>query len=114
MDTPMDQLPQVPPPGTSPRSSNSWSRCDQPVARVAPIATTTCQVCSKCIDKGEWQLGLMFIHTEGFMLMEWHHLQCSKVLQGSDLSDVLHAVQSEMTPAQKQEFQVACQKVASP
>ncbi|KAG7389559.1 hypothetical protein PHYPSEUDO_010204 [Phytophthora pseudosyringae] len=104
-------LPQVPPPGTSPRSSNSWSRCDQAVARVAPIATTTCQVCSKCIAKGEWQLGLMFIHVEGFMLMEWYHLQCSKSLQGSGLSDVLHTVQSEMTPAQKQEFQLACQKV---
>ncbi|KAG7400468.1 hypothetical protein PHYBOEH_005496 [Phytophthora boehmeriae] len=113
MATPIEQLPQVPPPGTSPRSSTSWSRCDQAVARVAPIATTTCQVCSSCIAKGEWQLGLMFIHVEGFMLMEWYHLQCSKTLQGSGLSDVLETVQSEMNPAQKKEFQSACQKVSA-
>ncbi|KAF4317032.1 hypothetical protein BBO99_00002880 [Phytophthora kernoviae] len=81
MATPIEQLPQVPPPGTSPRSSTSWSRCDQAVARVAPIATTTCQ--------------------------------CSKTLQGSGLSDVLETVQSEMSPAQKKEFQLACQKVAA-
>lgn len=108
----MDQLPQVPPPGTSPRTSNSWSRCDQAVARVAPITTTTCQVCSKRIVKDEWQLGLMFIHVEGFMLMEWHHLQCFKSLQGSGLSNVLETVQSEMTPAQRKEFQLACEKAA--
>ncbi|RQM15987.1 hypothetical protein DD237_004458 [Peronospora effusa] len=108
----MDQFPQVPPPGTSPRTSNSWSRCDQAVARVAPIATTTCQVCSKCIAKDEWQLGLMFIHVEGFMVMEWHHLHCFKSLQGSGLSDVFETVQIEMTPAQKKDFQLACQKAA--
>lgn len=47
------------------------------------------------------------------MLMEWYHLQCSKSLQGSGLSDVLQTVQSEMTPAQKEEFQAACQKAAA-
>ncbi|RLN95235.1 hypothetical protein BBJ28_00024834 [Nothophytophthora sp. Chile5] len=113
MATEMQQLPQVPPPGTGPRSSGAWSRCDQAVARVAPIATTTCQVCSACIAKGQWQLGLMFIHVEGFMLMEWYHLQCTKSLPGGGLSDVLETVQSEMTPAQKQEFQAACQQVAA-
>ncbi|KAJ8524083.1 hypothetical protein ON010_g17035 [Phytophthora cinnamomi] len=110
----MDQLPNVPPPGTSPRTSSSWSRCEQAVARVAPIATTTCQVCSKRIAEGEWQLGLMFVHVEGFMLMEWHHLQCSKSLQGSGLSDILESAQSEMTQAQKQEFQLACHNAPTP
>ncbi|KAF1772122.1 Zinc finger, PARP-type [Phytophthora cactorum] len=117
MDIRMDELPQVPPPGTtSPRSSlsSSWRRCEHPVARIAPIATTTCQVCSKCIAKGDWQLGLMFIHVEGIMIMEWYHPQCSESLQGSDLTDVLQTVQSEMTPEQKKEFQLAFQKVASP
>ncbi|KAL3656874.1 hypothetical protein V7S43_018215 [Phytophthora oleae] len=110
----MDQLPQVPPPGTSPRSSNSWSRCDKPVARVAPTNTTTCQVCSNSIAPGEWQLGLMYIHVEGFMLMEWYHLRCSKSLQGSGLENVLETVQSEMTATQKQEFHLACQHIANP
>ena len=109
----MDELPQAPSSGTSPRSSNSWSRCDQAVARVAPIATTTCQVCSKGIAQGEWQLGLMFIHVEGYMLMEWYHLQCSKSLQGNGLSDVLQTVQSEMTEAQKEVFQLACQEASA-
>ncbi|GMF53144.1 unnamed protein product [Phytophthora fragariaefolia] len=110
----MDQLPNTPPPGTSPRSSSSWSRCDQAVARVAPIATTTCQVCSKCIAKGEWELGLMFVHTDGFMLMEWYHLQCSKSLQGSDLSSIFESAQSEMTQMQKEEFQMASQDATTP
>ncbi|CEG36030.1 conserved hypothetical protein [Plasmopara halstedii] len=104
----LSQRPQV---GTSPRLSNSWSRCDQAVARVAPISTTTCQVCSNCIAKGEWQLGLMFIHVEGFMLMEWFHLQCFKSLQGNGLTNVLQSVQNEMTTSQKQDFQLACQKM---
>lgn len=98
-------------PNTCPRLRTSWSRCDQAVARAAPIATTTCQVCSKCVAKGEWQLGLMFIHIEGFMLMEWYHLQCSLSLQGSGLDNVLEAVQSEMSPAQKEEFQLAYQNL---
>ncbi|EGZ16900.1 hypothetical protein PHYSODRAFT_330947 [Phytophthora sojae] len=110
----MDQLPDAPPPGTSPRSSSSWSRCDQAVARVAPIATTTCQVCSQRIAKGEWQLGLMFVHLEGFMLMEWYHLQCSKSLQSSGLSGILESAQSEMTQEQKLEFQLACQNATTP
>ena len=54
----------------------------------------------------------MFVHVEGFMLMEWYHLHCFKSLQDSRLSDVLEAVQREMTPAQKKEFQLACQKAA--
>ncbi|EEY61203.1 uncharacterized protein PITG_01455 [Phytophthora infestans T30-4] len=106
----MDELPQVPPPGTSPRSSSSWLRSDDPVARVTPIATTTCQVCSRSIAKGEWQLGFMFIHVEGFMITEWYHLRCSESLY---TSDVLQNVQSEMTSEQKQEFQLAYQKVAN-
>lgn len=105
------ELPHISPIDASPRSSTSWSRCDQAVARVAPIATTTCQICSKYIARGGWQLGLMFIHVEGFMLMEWIHLQCSKSLEGSGLTNIFQSVQSEMTPAQKQDFQLACQKI---
>ncbi|CAI5731172.1 unnamed protein product [Hyaloperonospora brassicae] len=113
MTTQVGEFPRPLSSGPRPRSGTSWSRCDQAVARVAPSATTTCQVCSKRIGQGEWQLGLMFIHVEGYMLMEWYHLQCSKSLQGNGLSDVLETVQSEMTDGQKQVFRLACQEASA-
>lgn len=53
----------------------------------------------------------MFIHVEGFMLMEWYHLQCSFCIPGGGLQDVLETVQSEMTPTQKQQFQAVYEKL---
>lgn len=87
------------------RSRSAWSRCEEAVARVAPTSTTTCQACSSCIAHGEWQLGLMFIHVEGFMLMEWYHVRCAAEMPGAALLDVLAAVQSDMTPQQRSQFQ---------
>lgn len=103
-----DSMPPPPPPRA--RGRSAWSRCDEPVARVAPTATTTCQVCSSAIAQGAWQLGVMFIHVEGFMLMEWYHLECSEGIPGGD---VLEAVQTEMTPAQRLQFRAAYEKLAS-
>lgn len=105
------EMPPPPPPRA--RGRSAWSRCDEAVARIAPTSTTTCQVCSSAIAQGEWQLGVMFIHIEGFMLMEWYHLQCSVCIPGGGLHDVLENVQSEMTPAQKQQFQAAYECLTS-
>lgn len=99
------EMPPPPPPRT--RGRSAWSRCDEAVARTAPTSTTTCQVCSKAIEQGEWQLGLMYIHIEGFMLMEWYHIECSSSIPGASLSDLLENVQSEMSPSQRQQFQAA-------
>lgn len=102
------EMPPPPPPRA--RGRSAWSRCDEAVARIAPTATTTCQVCSSAIAQGAWQLGAMFIHVEGFMLMEWYHLECSAGIPGGD---VLETVQSEMSPAQRLQFQAAYEKLAS-
>lgn len=104
------EMPPPPPPRA--RGRSAWSRCDEAVARIAPTSTTTCQVCSSAIAQGEWQLGAMFIHVEGFMLMEWYHLQCSVGIPGGGLHDVLENVQSEMTPAQQQQFQAAYERLS--
>jgi hypothetical protein len=92
------------------RRRSAWSRCDEVVARTAPTETTTCQVCSATIARGDWQLGLMFIHVEGFMLMEWHHVACMARVPGVVLDELLATVQSEMAAEQKEEFQVAVAK----
>lgn len=89
---------------TRPRGRSAWSRCDQAVARIAPIGTTTCQVCGQSIAQGQWQLGLMFIHVEGFMLMEWYHLQCATRMPAAGLRELIETVQQEMTPEQRQDF----------
>lgn len=98
---------------TRPRGRSAWSRCDQAVARIAPISTTTCQVCGAQIAQGAWQLGLMFIHVEGFMLMEWYHLQCAKRMPGAGLAELIETVQTEMTPEQKQDFCAAFNEAAA-
>lgn len=100
-------------PAARPRGRSAWSRCDQAVARIAPLSTTTCQVCGMPIAEGSWQLGLMFIHVEGFMLMEWHHLACATKMPGDALGSLLETVQSEMTPEQKQDFCNAFSKAAA-
>lgn len=92
------------------RRRSAWSRCDEAVARVAPTATTTCQVCSAAIEQGVWQIGLMFIHVEGFMLMEWYHVGCTISVSGLVMDELLETVQSEMTSDQKQAFQDAVVK----
>uniref|UniRef100_K3X8D5 PARP-type domain-containing protein n=1 Tax=Globisporangium ultimum (strain ATCC 200006 / CBS 805.95 / DAOM BR144) TaxID=431595 RepID=K3X8D5_GLOUD len=107
------EMEMPPPPPPRARGRSAWSRCDEAVARIAPTSTTTCQVCSQSIAQGEWQLGVMFIHVEGFMLMEWYHLQCSFCIPGGGLQDVLETVQSEMTSAQKLQFQAAYEKLVT-
>lgn len=98
-------------PTTRARGRSAWSRCQEAVARVAPTSTTTCQVCEQSIQQGEWQIGAMFIHVEGFMLMEWYHLPCTASIPGDALQDVLESVQSEMTADSKQQFQAAFQAI---
>jgi hypothetical protein len=94
---------------TRPRRTSAWRRCDEAIARIAPTCTTTCQVCDDKINEGEWQLGLMYLHDDGFMLMEWHHLGCTASLPGQGLYE-LELVQNEMTPLQKREFLLILQK----
>ncbi|KAJ0412665.1 hypothetical protein ATCC90586_002295 [Pythium insidiosum] len=93
------------------RRRSAWSRCEEAVARVAPTATTTCQVCSEAIAQGEWQIGLMFLHVEGFMLMEWYHIGCTACLPNMPVNEVLDMVQADMSTEQRQAFATACEGV---
>ncbi|DAZ98628.1 TPA: hypothetical protein N0F65_000823 [Lagenidium giganteum] len=107
------EMEMPPPPPPRARGRSAWSRCDEAIARVAPTSTTTCQVCSNAIKQGEWQIGLMFIHLEGFMLVEWYHLECTHNLPGAGLDELLETVQNEMTPNERKLFQAAFDAASS-
>nr|CCA18651.1 conserved hypothetical protein [Albugo laibachii Nc14] len=100
-----------PPPPPRQRRASAWNRCDEAVARKAPTSTTTCQVCEQSIVKDNWQLGLMFLHTDGFMLMEWYHLSCSKCIPAGGLDNILERAQADMSADVLADFQIAVSKV---
>lgn len=99
-----------PPPPPRQRRASTWNRCDEAVARQAPTSTTTCQVCEESIMKDDWQLGLMFLHTDGFMLMEWYHLSCLKCIPAAGLDNILERAQADMPVDVLADFQVAVNK----
>ncbi|ETV69834.1 hypothetical protein H257_14457 [Aphanomyces astaci] len=54
----------------------AWSQCKDAVMQVAHTSTTTCQACEGKIASGQLRLGVMYLHVDGFMLVEWIHLRC--------------------------------------
>ncbi|ETV89949.1 hypothetical protein H310_15214 [Aphanomyces invadans] len=54
----------------------AWSQCKDAVMQVAHTSTTTCQACETKISSGQLRLGVMYLHVDGFMLVEWIHLSC--------------------------------------
>ncbi|OQR84882.1 hypothetical protein ACHHYP_12583 [Achlya hypogyna] len=61
----------------------AWSQYKEAVLQVAHTSTATCQACNGKIDRGQLRLGVMYLHVDGFMLMEWIHVACDPCLAGS-------------------------------
>ncbi|OQR92197.1 hypothetical protein THRCLA_22400 [Thraustotheca clavata] len=63
--------------------TRAWSQYKEAVLQVARTSTTTCQACTSKITCGQLRLGVMYLHVEGFMLMEWIHVSCNPSLAAS-------------------------------
>ncbi|EQC33897.1 hypothetical protein SDRG_08577 [Saprolegnia diclina VS20] len=59
---------------------SAWSQYKEAVLQVATTSTATCQACSAKISAGQLRLGVMYLHVDGFMLMEWVHVSCEPSL----------------------------------
>ncbi|KAG9403909.1 hypothetical protein AC1031_005397 [Aphanomyces cochlioides] len=89
----------------------AWSQCKEAIMQVAHTSTTTCQACETKIASGQLRLGVMYLHADGFMLVEWIHLACqpwrvttfeaiSFVERGCWNRDQVHRIQRWLAKAQ--------------
>ncbi|ETV70350.1 hypothetical protein H257_14040 [Aphanomyces astaci] len=75
-------------------SSSPWAKEVVPVLGKTTTTTCTCQSCQLPINQGHIRVGLIFHHMNGYIGLDWHHLECCETpdrlaqVEGYDLLSV--------------------------
>lgn len=57
-------------------NSHPWTAHSVYIVANAIKSSSTCRTCKDCIRAGNIQLGVIFEHPNGYVLIHWHHLTC--------------------------------------
>lgn len=71
------------------RNKKAWHLSKDHLVNAATGTTSTCRSCENLIEFGAIRLGFIFTHRQGFILIEWHHINCIAVPQHFSSRDSL-------------------------
>lgn len=56
--------------------TNPWKLASSQIIETTRNSHSTCRTCEKSIDAGHLRVGIIFSHVNGFICIDWHHLDC--------------------------------------